>query len=244
MGKKHGKKEKKRKSDHRGNGSADSSQLDKCSEPLLSDNSKKQRLVNYPDTEGPRPVVESSALPDGTSPGPEHCTSLLLFYQYVEPPWSDGVYKMALGEVEQVAKTAGVTGRMRVAKEGLNCTLTGSASEVVSFCTGLRNWKPSIFYATEFKITHHLTERDRFRDLKIIPVIELVHYGLEGEKAPPIKLFSGVHLEPHEYHKKLAEDNTVVIDVRNHYEANIGRFDPPGAEKKFIDPMVCYESTQ
>jgi predicted sulfurtransferase len=34
----------------------------------------------------------------------------------------------------------------------------------------------------------------------------------------------GVHLEPEEYHTKLAEPNTVVIDVRNNYESEIGRF--------------------
>jgi predicted sulfurtransferase len=34
----------------------------------------------------------------------------------------------------------------------------------------------------------------------------------------------GVHLDPADYHKKLGEDNTVVIDVRNAYESDIGRF--------------------
>jgi predicted sulfurtransferase len=32
----------------------------------------------------------------------------------------------------------------------------------------------------------------------------------------------GVHLPATEYHKKLAEPNTVVIDVRNTYESDIG----------------------
>ena len=33
-----------------------------------------------------------------------------------------------------------------------------------------------------------------------------------------------MHLEPEEYHAKLGEENTVVIDVRNTYESDIGRF--------------------
>lgn len=37
-------------------------------------------------------------------------------------------------------------------------------------------------------------------------------------------LFTGVHLDPEDYHAKLKEDNTVVIDVRNAYESDIGRF--------------------
>ena len=43
-----------------------------------------------------------------------------------------------------------------------------------------------------------------------------------------VSLFTrGTHLEPKLYHEKLAESDTVVIDVRNHYEAKIGRFDAP-----------------
>lgn len=205
-----------------------------------------------------RPLVESSALPEGVEPDPvKNSVTLLLFYQYVEPPWNDAVYKHVLQQVLQIGKKAGVEGRMRVAKEGLNCTLTGSDEAVRLFIAGLRQWKPGHFNQTEFKLTHHLlAEKHRFSNgLKIMPVTELVHYGLEGDKAPPIQSYSGVHLEPAAYHQKLAEPDTVVIDVRNHYEAAIGRFDPPSNDatttsdnnnnssnnttaKKFLDPKM------
>ena len=189
-----------------------------------------------------RPLVESSGLPPGVTPDPSiHRVTLLLFYQYVEPPWSDAVYKQVLKEVEPLAKALGVTGRMRVAKEGFNCTLTTTDQSIMrDFCTALRQWKPSCFRSTEFKLTHHLPDAQRFGSLKIIPVTELVHYGLDGAKAPPIQLYSGVHLEPQQYHQQLADPDTVVIDVRNHYEANIGRFDPPahGNPHKFLDPKM------
>ena len=189
-----------------------------------------------------RPPVESSGLPPGVTPDPSvHRVSLLLFYQYVEPPWSDSVYKVVLKEVEPLAQALEVTGRMRIAKEGFNCTLTTtSAQNMLEFCAALRRWKPDCFRQTEFKVTHHLPDAQRFPNLKIIPVTELVHYGLEGPKAPPIQLYSGVHLEPKEYHQQLADPDTVVIDVRNHYEANIGRFDPPthGNPHKFLDPKM------
>jgi predicted sulfurtransferase len=52
-------------------------------------------------------------------------------------------------------------------------------------------------------------------------VNEIVYYGIQpGEELGP----GGVHLEPAEYHAKLGQDNTVVIDVRNNYECEIGRF--------------------
>ena len=43
-------------------------------------------------------------------------------------------------------------------------------------------------------------------------------------------------MEPKDYHQKLAEQDTVVIDVRNHYEAAIGRFAPPNS--KWLDPKM------
>jgi predicted sulfurtransferase len=198
----------------------------------------------------PRPLVESSALPAGVELDPNvHSVSLLLFYQYVEPPWTDSIYKRVKEEVYQIGTTSGVSGRMRVAKEGLNCTLTGTADAVRQFCHTLRTWKPEHFNETEFKLTHHLVDKHKFNGLKVMPVTELVHYGLEGDKAPPIQNYSGEHLEPAQYHEKLADPNTVIIDVRNHYEAAIGRFAPPnhvteedaGTSKAgplFLDPKM------
>jgi len=56
---------------------------------------------------------------------------------------------------------------------------------------------------------------------QLFPVNEIVYYGIApGEQLGP----GGVHLEPADYHEKLGQDNTVVIDVRNNYECEIGRF--------------------
>jgi predicted sulfurtransferase len=35
----------------------------------------------------------------------------------------------------------------------------------------------------------------------------------------------GIHLSPQDFHQRLLQPNTVVVDVRNHYEAVLGRFD-------------------
>ena len=183
------------------------------------------------------PMVESSNLDYGTSTDDNKVT-LLLFYQYQEPPWNEAEYQHALNKVEQLATENGLTGRARVAKEGLNCTLTAAAGRnaMLGFCHGLRQWKPHLFSQTEFKLTHHLPEAQAFKEFKVIPVVELVHYGLPGRKAPPISAFHGQHLEPAEYHAKMTQDDTVMIDVRNHYEAQIGRFDPPAAT--WLDPNM------
>ena len=75
------------------------------------------------------------------------------------------------------------------------------------------------------------------QDLIVLPCNELVFYGV-GEHEAPLGS-GGVHLEPKDFHDKLAHaSDAVVVDVRNHYEADIGRFD--GQVKKggakYIDP--------
>ena len=58
------------------------------------------------------------------------------------------------------------------------------------------------------------------------------------DKAPSLKKFAGTHLEADEYHMAMQDPNTVIIDVRNHYEANIGRFNPPENGAQMIDPKM------
>ena len=179
-------------------------------------------------------IVESSALDFG--PGEENGITLLLFYQYVEPIWSLEKYQQVLKDMDALGRSLDLTGRMRVAREGLNCTLTSTSRDtMIKFCQTMR--KQPEFQNTEFKITNDLPIAQRFPQFKVIEVIELVHYGLEGEKAPPIQDYHGVHLEPEEYHKKIAEKDTVMIDVRNHYEAIIGHFQPPKKEQ-MLDPLM------
>ena len=155
--------------------------------------------------------------------------TILLFYQYVEPVWDESMYEYVLNTLRKYGDELHLTGRMRVAKEGLNCSLTGKDASIREYCHRLRTHSKfnGVFQDTEFKLTTDLPLAQKFTELKVFKVVELVHYGLEGRKAPPIAQYHGTHLEPKDYHKKLAENNTVIIDVRNHYEAAIGRFVPP-----------------
>jgi predicted sulfurtransferase len=100
----------------------------------------------------------------------------------------------------------------------------------------MRDWKPELFGNVDFKFTDGLPIGQLFPALKVFPVTELVNYGLAG-KQPQLKN-GGVHLEAAEYHKKMEEPNTVIIDVRNSYEAEIGRFQPPQGGAEYIDPKM------
>ena len=107
--------------------------------------------------------------------------SIVLFYQYVEDPvWSKAEHKAALKKVVELGKKFHITGRGRVAQEGLNCTLTGNPHDVRSFCEALREWKKDIFHETDFKITDGIPMNKLFKSLSIRKANELVAYGLAG----------------------------------------------------------------
>lgn len=166
--------------------------------------------------------------------------SLLLFYAYVEPAWSPHRHNETIRWADATLSALGVTGRLRVAREGFNGTLTGPYDGIRGFCAALRERDNGYFSGMneidDFKITDNLPLGQAFPKLKVFAVNELVNYGLGVDGAPSTKE-GGVHLPPREYHEKLLEENTVVIDVRNSYEADIGRF-APAHGAKYIDPKM------
>jgi len=178
-------------------------------------------------------------------------TSILLFYQYVSPiPWSENQVQRVLQLLQCIWENRpNLGGRIRVAPEGLNCTLSAADTEHNCGATTLRHFAldlqhhyPVEFQSTDFKYHDNLTADRHFKDLKLLPVKELVFYNLSESEAPLDK--TGVHLEPREFHQMLKQPDadTVVIDVRNHYEAAIGRFDGQMLQSsqaaEYLDPKM------
>jgi predicted sulfurtransferase len=130
-------------------------------------------------------------------------------------------------------------GRIRIAPEGLNATVSSvdelptagslDTTAVVPALVRLRHFARDLqrfddaFQTTDFKFVANLSADRHFSQLKLFPVQELVYYGLDPGAAPLSK--TGVHLTPQEFHRMLSQPDTVVVDVRNHYETAIGRFD-------------------
>jgi len=168
--------------------------------------------------------------------GPDCCT-ICLFYQYKEPAWKTKEHKAALNKVTELATCFRVTGRGRCAPEGLNCTLTASANDLRAFCYALREWDPD-FNKTDFKLEDGVPDKTRFRTFTLRKVDELVGYALDGVKAPSLNRHSGKHLEAPDYHKQMQQKDTVVIDVRNAYESDIGHFQPPEGGAQLLDPKM------
>jgi len=109
--------------------------------------------------------------------------------------------KQCLAEINRLARENDITGRGRIALEGLNCTLTASAQGARNFCLGLRAWDPDLFNDTDFKLTDGIPADNKFKALTIKSTQELVAYGLGDERAPLLKQNTAKHLEADEYHQ-------------------------------------------
>src|SRR5210317_1198951 len=75
-------------------------------------------------------------VPKGAADG-QHGT-ILLMYQYKEPAWTKQEHKKALKKIIELGQTHRISGRGRVAPEGVNFTLSGMPNDVRAFCYSLR----------------------------------------------------------------------------------------------------------
>lgn len=162
------------------------------------------------------------------------CT-ILLFYLYVTPKWTKERVDQLISLLEEIGKRRKIYGRIRVAEEGVNATLscighTSQTQQKEHGCIAMRHFTQDLiqfdrdnFTKCDFKFIDHLPCDRNFKELKIMPVQELVFYGVSEKEAPLEN--GGIHLPPKEFHEMLSRDDAVVIDVRNHYETMIGRFD-------------------
>ncbi len=173
-------------------------------------------------------------------------SSLLLFYHYVKPEMSKGKARHLSEFLQGVCGELNLGGRLRVAPEGLNCTISGTRESLREFSERLVRWPDDKGPfggdgpddAPDFKYIDDLPSDRHFKDCKILPVNELVFYGVKKDEAPLEK--GGVHLSPVDYHEMMKSKDAVIIDVRNSYEADIGKF--VGQEKDggatYIDPKM------
>ena len=110
---------------------------------------------------------------------------------------------------------------MRVSREGINATISGSFQACRDFSTSLSSFDER-FKNADFKFIDDLAKDRMFKDCKVLPVKELVYYDIDIE-APLAE--GGQHLAADAFHSKLKDSNSVIIDVRNAYETDIGRFE-------------------
>jgi predicted sulfurtransferase len=165
-------------------------------------------------------------------------TSLLLFYAYVQPPWTPKERAKAIEYTHGVLESNGCGGRLRVALEGFNATLTGPPQGIRAFCDALREYDPTQFSNIDFKIVDNLEDSKGFKTLKVWPVDALVNYGIDAADTQAPLDHGGYHAKPDEWTELSKRPNTIMIDVRNANETAIGRFQPPSGGAVLLDPRM------
>jgi predicted sulfurtransferase len=151
---------------------------------------------------------------------PGESVTIVLFYQYVQPLWSEKRKLTAIRFLEQLGARLNIGGRLRVGREGINATVSGTDAGVRKFTQDLANLD-EIFKTTDFKFIQNQKADRAFKDLKVLPVKELVFYGIAAEENLGE---GGVHLPPDQYHHYLGQSDSIVVDIRNAYESDIGNF--------------------
>lgn len=109
-------------------------------------------------------------------------------------------------------------GRIYIATEGINGTLSGLRPDVERYMEMLK--ADDRFADIVFKID--IEQKHAFNKMHVRIKKELVNLSLL-EDVNPLKL-TGEYVEPSDFYKRMQQDNTIVIDARNDYEHEVGHF--------------------
>ena len=112
-----------------------------------------------------------------------------------------------------------VFGRVYIAKEGINAQISVPDHNWEAFIMQLNRIKE----LTDMHIKKALQDGPSFYKLIIKVREELVAYGVPKESYDMDHV--GKHLSTNEYNKALEDPDAIVVDMRNYYESEIGRFE-------------------
>ena len=113
----------------------------------------------------------------------------------------------------------GVLGRIYVAAEGINAQLSLPKKKLSFFISELDQIDPLKGIRLNFAIKNSMKS---FLKLKIKIRKQIVVDGIQDKNFDPTNV--GMHLNAIEFNKILSEKGTSCIDMRNHYESEIGHF--------------------
>lgn len=155
------------------------------------------------------------------------------FYRYV---WLENL-EVFRDELYSKWTELNVLGRIYIAHEGINAQISVPKEKFNAFRTHLDNY--SSFNNVPFKIA---VQDNEFSFLKLIIRIrkKIVADGLDDNAYDVTNV--GKHLSAKEFNEALKDEKTIVVDMRNHYESEVGKFE--GAITPYADtfrdalPMV------
>ncbi|AEP02416.1 rhodanese-related sulfurtransferase [Weizmannia coagulans] len=139
---------------------------------------------------------------------------VLLYYKYVEIENPEAF----AAEHLQFCKETGLKGRILVAKEGINGTVSGTVEQTTKYKEKMHadpRFRDMVFKEDE-------ADGHAFKKMHVRPRKELVTLRLEKDINPNEK--TGKYLSPKEFREALLAEDTVVLDARNDYEYDLGHF--------------------
>lgn len=139
---------------------------------------------------------------------------ILLYYKYVH---IDDHEQFAADHL-QLCKQLGLKGRILVAEEGINGTVSGTIEQTNAYMDAMH--ADPRFADMMFKVDE--AEGHAFKRISVKPRRELVTFRLENDVNP--NELSGKRLSPKEFYEQLQRDDVIVIDGRNDYEYDLGHF--------------------
>lgn len=139
---------------------------------------------------------------------------VILYYKFVEVPDPE----TAVHWQRQLCEVNGLKGRIIISRHGINGTLGGDVKGLKAYVRAIN--RHSRFKKIDYKWSR--AENNPFPKLSVKVRKELVTLGPEGE----FDAFDrGIGLRPKQWHKLLSENpNMPVLDARNSYESDIGKF--------------------
>ncbi len=140
----------------------------------------------------------------------------LLFYHYT-PLFDAEIFAV---RHLKFCKSIGIKGRIIIADEGLNGTVSGTVEVCQLYMDHLK--EDSRFSSMEFKVDE--VDEISFSKIFCRYKSEIVHSGLRGNKQVNPWEKTGKHLQPDEFLKMKDEEGVLLLDVRSNYEHELGKF--------------------
>jgi UPF0176 protein len=147
-----------------------------------------------------------------SAPGKRVTISFYRYHQIAEPnTFRDDLYK--------TLNSLGVLGRIYVAREGINAQISVPEADLEAFKKQLF----SIHWLDHVRLNIAVDDNGKsFFKLKILVRKKIVADGLDDQSFDVTK--TGVHVNAEQFNKLADDPNTMIIDMRNHYESEVGHF--------------------
>jgi UPF0176 protein len=138
---------------------------------------------------------------------------ILLYYCYT-PIEDPEAFRL---QHHQYCADLGLLGRIIIATEGINGTVSGLAAACQTYMQHMK--ADPRFSKIDFKVDQH--SQHAFQKLNVRVKPEIVHANLHHIK-PHVR--TGQYITPQELERIQAEEDVILLDVRSNYEHQIGKF--------------------